>query len=150
MRITKTRTGLALRVALATLGGAAWAQDAGDDYMDLTPPDMSAPRGDREYRTCPDREDRPAWVDELDGWEAQRGLLLMRIYEARSYERIVTTGDCSCATKAPSWDMAEAEYFEEYAALDLQAQDQAERDFRRLKNEFRREARRICIEQGNW
>lgn len=146
------RMGLALVLVLGALAGPAPAQDvsAADDFMDFTPPDMSAPRSDREYRTCPDREDRPEWLENLDAREADRGLLLMRIYEARNYERIVATGDCSCDVKAPPWDAAEAEYFEDYAALDLQAQDQAESDFRRLKNEFRREARRICTEQGNW
>lgn len=145
---TTTRTGLALALALAGLGTRALAQDIGGSVdLNLTPPDMSAPQ---EYRTCPDREPRPAWIEELEGWEAERGLLLMRIYEARNYERIVTTGDCSCANKAPPWDAAEAEYQEEYAALDLEAQDEAEDNFRDLKNQFYRDARRICRAQGNW
>lgn len=119
-------------------------------FNDLTPPDMSAPRSASEYRTCPDREERPEWLETLDPREADRGLLLMRIYEARNYERIVTTGDCSCAVKAPSWEAAEAEYQEKYAALDLQAQDRAENEFREIVDQFRREARRICQAQGNW
>lgn len=126
--------------------------DAGgaSGVSDLTPPDMSAPRAASEYRTCPDREPRPEWLETLNPQEADRGLLLMRIYEARNYERIVATGDCSCTIKAPSWDAAEAEYKENYAALDLQAQDRAENEFRELVDQFRREARRICQAQGNW
>ena len=141
---------LALATALAALGGAAPAQDVGDDAVDLTPPDMSAPASEQEYRTCPDREPRPEWLETIGMRDAVKGQLLMRIYEARTYERIVATGNCSCAVKAPPWDDAEAEYLEGYAALDLQGQDEAEADFRRLENEFHQEARRICREQGNW
>lgn len=117
---------------------------------DLTPPDMSAPRAASEYRTCPDREERPVWAENLEGTEVVRSLLLSEIYKARSYEQIVATGDCSCAVKAPSWDAAEAEYQENYAALDLRAAREARGEFQRLSGSFHQEARRICRTQGNW
>ncbi|MFC5567104.1 hypothetical protein ACFPOC_11870 [Rubellimicrobium aerolatum] len=119
-------------------------------FNDLTPPDMSAPRSASEYRTCPDREERPAWAEKLEGREAVRSLLLSEIYRARSYEQIVATGDCSCAVKAPSWAAAEAEYQENYAALDLVAVREARGEFQRLSGSFHHEARRICRAQGNW
>ena len=86
---TRTRIGLALAVVLAGLGGAARAQEApATDFNDLMPPDMGAPPGDREYRTCPDREDRPEWAENLEGWETGRSALLSEIYKARTYEAI--------------------------------------------------------------
>lgn len=116
----------------------------------LTPPNMSAPRAVGEYRTCPDREERPAWAENLDGREVVRSLLLSEIYKARSYEQIVATGDCSCAVKTPSWNAAEAEYQENFAALDLAAADRAWGEFQRLSGSLHNDARRICRAQGNW
>lgn len=148
-KTTQARIGLALMVVLAGLGAPALAQEsAAGDFNDLTPPDMGAPQ--QEYKVCPDREPRPEWVGNLGVRESYRGVLLMRIYEARSYEAIVGTGDCSCAKRAPSWDAAEAEYQENYAQLNPQAQQRATTEFRRLKTEFQRNARAICEAQGNW
>lgn len=151
------RTSLVLTLTLCGLMAPVVAQDTPptpstdattpDRFRDLTPPEVT---GESEPLVCPDRPPRPAWAENLDGWEVQRSLLLSAIYEARSYEAIVATGDCSCANRAPSWDVADAEYQENYAALDLQAQTDAESEFRRLKNDLRREARAICREQGNW
>ena len=130
----------------------AAAQDAegASDSMNLTPPNMRAPRSASEYRTCPDREERPAWAEDLGVKEVIRSLLLSEIYKARSYEQIVATGDCSCAVKAPSWDAADAEYQENYAALDLGAVREARGEFQRLSGSLHNEARRICRVQGNW
>ena len=157
MRKTTTQAwiALALVVVLAGIGGSGPAQEAAgptgsNDFMDLTMPDLSVPRDEQEYEVCPDREPRPEWVGNLGVRESYRGVLLMRIYEARSYEAIVETGDCSCAKRAPSWDAAEAEYQENYAQLDPQAQQRATTEFRRLKTEFQRDARAICEAQGNW
>ena len=151
MRTTTARIGLTLAVALTGLGGAGLAQNsATNDFMDLTPPDISAPRSAPEYRTCPDREARPEWAENLEGWEVARSLLLSDIYKARTYEAIVATGDCSCAVKAPPWDAVEAEYLEDYAALDLGAVQGAGSDFGRLARGLYRDVRRICREQGNW
>lgn len=150
MKSTSTWTGLALAAALAGLGGAAPAQDAGNDALDLTPPDLSAPASDQEYRTCPDREPRPSWIDELKGFKAVRALLVSEIYTARTFEAIVATGDCSCAVKAPPWDAAEAEYQETYAALDRSAVGDALGEFQSLSGSLHQDARRICREQGNW
>lgn len=152
MKSTRTRVGLALAVALAGLWSAAWAQDvsAADDTLDLIPPDMSTPASEQEYRTCPDREPRPAWIDELKGFKAVRALLVSEIYKARTYEAIIATGDCSCAVKAPPWDAAEAEYLEAYAALDRSAVGDALGEFQRLSGSLHQDARRICTEQGNW
>ncbi len=142
------RLGLALALALAGLGSAARAQDTADDALDLTPPDLSALEG--EYRTCPDREPRPAWLDELRGFKAVRALLVSEIYKARTYEAIVATGDCSCAVKAPPWDAAEAEYLQTYASLDRSAVGDALGEFQSLSGSLYQDARRICREQGNW
>ncbi len=149
--MTRTRIGLILAVVLAGLGKAALAQEASaTDFNDLTPPDMSAPRSEREFRTCPDRELPPPWIDELEAWEVFRGGLVQDIYEARTYEAIAATGDCSCAVKAPPWNAAEAEYQEDYAALDLGAVQDASSDFGRITRSLYRDVRRICREQGNW
>lgn len=151
MMNTTARIGCALAVLLAGHAGAGLAQDGtADNFNDFTPPDMSMPRSEREYRTCPDREARPEWAENLEGWEVGRSLLLSEIYKARSYEQIVATGDCSCANKAPPWDAAEAEYQEDYAALDLSAMREARGEFQRLSGSLHQDARRICREQGNW
>ena len=151
MTNTMARIGCALAVVLAGLGGAGLAQDsAADNFNDLTPPDMSVPRSEREYRTCPDREPRPEWAENLEDWEVGRSLLLSEIHKARSYEQIVATDDCSCANRAPPWDAAEAEYQEDYAALDLGGVTEARGEFQRLSGSLYRDARRICREQGNW
>lgn len=118
-----------------------------DGFADLSPPDLAV---SPEAGVCPDRPPRPEWAEDLKASEVLRSLLLTRIYEARSYEVILETGDCSCANRAPSWDAADAEYQAEYAGLDLQAQDEAEDNFRRLRNSLEREARALCREQGNW
>lgn len=151
MRTLRIGPVLAVAVAVAGLGGPALAQEsAADDFNDLTPPDMSAPRQEQEYRVCPDREPRPEWAEDLEVREAYKGVLLRAIYEARSYEAIVSTGDCSCANRAPSWDAAAAEYQEDFAHLDPQAQRGATRDFQSLKGDLRGEAKAICEAQGNW
>ena len=126
--------------------------DAGgaSDVLDLTRSDMSAPRSERAHQTCPDREERPAWAEDLGVKEVIRSLLLSEIYKARSYEHIVASGDCFCAVKAPSWDAADAEYQENYAALDLGAVRDARGEFQRLSGNLHSEARRICRAQGNW
>lgn len=148
---TRMGIGLALALALAGLGGATRAQEApADGAGDLTPPDMGAPRSEQEYRTCPDREPRPEWAENLEAWEVVRSLLLSEIYKAQTYAAIVATNDCSCAVKAPPWDAAEAEYQEEYAALDLGSVEEAMNDFRSRSRGLYRDVRRICREQGNW
>ena len=129
---------------------AALGDQGSPGFNDLMPPDMSAPRSSRTYRTCPDREPQPAWIEEVEGWEAVRGGLVQEMYKARSYEQIVATGDCSCAVKAPSWDAVEAEYQADYAPLDLGGVSDALTDFQMLSSSLRRDARRICQEQGNW
>jgi hypothetical protein len=151
MTNSTTRKGLALAVILASFAGTGHAQDnAADDFNDFTMPDMSAPEAEREYDVCPDREPRPEWAQNLDVHDSYKDVLLMRIYEARSYEAIVTTGDCSCANRVPSWDLANAEYQENFALLDPQAQRSATRKYRRLKDDHYSDARAICEAQGNW
>ena len=149
--MTSTTARIALTITLALLGSAASAQDgAANDFNDLTLPDMSAPEAEREYDVCPDREPRPEWAQNLDVHDSYKGVLLMRIYEARSYEVIVASGDCSCANRAPSWDAADAEYQANFALLDPQAQQRATSEYRRLKDDHYRDARAICQAQGNW
>lgn len=148
---TRAWVGLALATALIGFGAPALPQDAAaDGFNDLTLPDLSAPREDREYDVCPDREPRPEWLETLGVADGYKGVLLMTIYEARSYEAIVATGDCSCANRAPSWDAAEAEYQEDFAPLEAGAQRDATREFRGLKDDHYRDARAICRDQGNW
>ena len=121
----RARPPLTLALALVGLVAPALAQDApppneaatsapaaSGGFADLSPPDLAA---SPEAGACPDRPPRPEWAENLQGWEVQRSLLLSAIYEARSYEVIVATGDCSCANRAPSWDAADAEYQADYA-----------------------------------
>ncbi len=149
--MTNSTTRIALTHALALHGGVASAQDGtASDFNDLTLPDMSAPEAEREYDVCPDREPRPQWVDRLNVHDSYKGVLLMRIYEARSFETIVASGDCSCTNRAPPWDAADAEYQANFALLDPQAQQRATGEFQTLRGSLRREAKAICEAQGNW
>ncbi|MBP1806990.1 hypothetical protein [Rubellimicrobium aerolatum] len=160
MTTTTTRIGLALAVALAGFGEAGWAQEAPEEpatseaaepseVPDLTVPDLSAD-APRTYRTCPDRPPRPDWLESLSVRDSYKGVLLMSIYEARAYESIVASGDCSCSNKAPSWDAAMTEYQGDYAELDYEAQSEATSEFVDLKNSLRQQTRAICQKQGNW
>ena len=146
--MTNTTARIALTLAMALLGDVASAQD--DAANDFTLPDMSAPEAEREYDVCPDREPRPEWVENLDVRDSYKGVLLMQIYEARTYEAIVATGDCSCANRAPPWDAADAEYQENYALLDPQTQQRTTGEFQSLRGSLRRDAKMICEAQGNW
>ncbi len=146
--MTNTTARIALTLAMALHGGVASAQDGVAN--DFTLPDMSAPEAEREYDVCPDREPQPQWAQNLDTRDSYKGVLLMQIYEARSYEAIVATGDCSCANRAPSWATADAEYQANFAMLDPQAHRSATREFQTLRGSLRRDAKAICEAQGNW
>ena len=60
---------------------------------------------------CPDRPEEPQWMQNIGVRDACRPVLVQDICHVRNLERIVKAGECSCETRFPVWDVAEAEFF---------------------------------------
>ena len=99
---------------------------------------------------CPDRPPEPAWLRNIAPREAYKRLLVQHIYRARSMQRIVDAGACSCPTRYPSWEAAEAVFVEQFTDAGYWAVTEATSDYRREANRLRLEAMPICEEAGNW
>lgn len=102
-------------------------------------------------RICPEQPPRPDWIENINFRDADKAILVQEMYRAQSMQAVADTGDCSCETRYPRWDAAEAYYFENYALL-KERWPLMERtsEYRRTANEYRRIAIPICREQGNW
>jgi hypothetical protein len=112
--------------------------------------DLTVTMAPQQYRICNDRPARPTWMDEIHPREAYKALTLMRLYELRSWEAIMASGDCGCDVRFPSWDAASTEY-EERFVTDTQAQHtQAQLALRSEQNQIARDVQDICETQGNW
>lgn len=99
---------------------------------------------------CPDQPAEPDWMQSIAVRESYKRLLVQQIYRAQSMHRIVDTQSCECHTRYPSWEVAEAVYFETYAASEYWDVVEATSEFRRSANELRLEAMPICEAAGNW
>lgn len=131
---------------LMVLGaGPALAEGAPDVSTDLTV-DMAP----KQFRICNDRPARPAWMDELHPREAYKAVTLQKLYELRTWEAILQTGDCGCSTRFPSWESADAEYQEKYGHLPQADQTQARLSIRGEQRQLAPNVEAICREQGNW
>lgn len=139
------QTTLALALALVTLAGPLAAQTSPQVTNDLTI--NMAPQ---QYRICNDRPARPTWMDEIHPREAYKALTLMDLYELRAWEKIVETGNCSCETRFPSWETAEAEFDESHREAPAAEHTAAQRDIRRKRNDLRFAVQDFCEAQGNW
>jgi hypothetical protein len=134
-----------LAVALVTLAAPLVAQTSPQVTNDLTI-DMAP----RQYRICNDRPARPAWMEEIHPREAYKALTLMDLYELRAWEAIMSTGDCSCEIRFPSWNMAEAEFEDIYREASSARHTAAQREIRRQRNDIRHVVQNFCEAQGNW
>lgn len=112
--------------------------------------DLTLSMAPQRYRICNDRPPRPEWVDTLTPRQAYRAVTLMELYELRAFEAIIETRDCSCGTRFPAWDVAEAEYQREVQMLSSSQHTQIQRDWRRQAAALRHKAQPVCEAQGNW
>lgn len=99
---------------------------------------------------CPDRPEEPQWMQEIDVREAYRRVLVQDIYRAQSLTRIVEAGECSCQTRFPEWDAAEAEFLERYASAERWEMLEASDVYGREANARRTQAMAICEAEGTW
>lgn len=108
------------------------------------------PTLDGQDRVCPGRPQQPAWIEAGDVRDAHKGRLVQEMYRAQSLRAVTESGDCSCASRFPSWTSAESDYLATYAGLDRHAILAATSDYKRTANGYRQEAMAICRAQGNW
>ncbi|MEM0950220.1 MAG: hypothetical protein AAGK37_22710 [Pseudomonadota bacterium] len=111
---------------------------------DLVPSLENAPN------VCADRPAEPDWMQNIALREAYKRVLVQDIYRAQNLERVVEEGNCDCETRFPSWDAAEAVFFERFASAERWEMLEASEDFNRRANAARPEAMAICEAAGNW
>ena len=108
------------------------------------------PTLDNQPDVCPDQPPEPDWMQDTEARDAYKRLLVQQIYRFQSMGRIVDAQSCTCATRYPSWEAAEAVYFDRYAAAEYWDMVEATSDFRRQANDLRKQAMPICEAAGNW
>ena len=99
---------------------------------------------------CPAQPSEPDWMQNITFRESYKRLIVQQIYRAQSMQRIVDAQSCECRTRYPSWEAAEAVFFETYAASEYWDVVEATAEFRRQANELRLAAMPICQTAGNW
>ena len=112
--------------------------------------DLTVTIAPQQYRICNDRPARPTWMDQVHPREAYRALTQMRLYELRSWEAIMASGDCGCDFRFPSWDAASAEYEERFGISTQAEHTQARLALRDQQNQIARDVQDLCEAQGNW
>ncbi|HQU67312.1 MAG TPA: hypothetical protein PLI43_03845 [Albidovulum sp.] len=86
----------------------------------------------------------------IDPRDAHKRLLVQQIYRAASMQRILDAGSCTCDTRYPPWDAAEAVFFEGFVAADYQDIVEATEEYRWQANRLRLNAMPICEAAGSW
>lgn len=132
-----------LKVTAALVGCLSSA--AAGQQLDLTLPDMSDPAARTE--TCASHRvenPTPAWTLGLSAREGFRALLLQQIYRAMAAEAVVEAQSCTCETRYPSWDGADAIYQERYHGLDMFEHQRIGREYNQHYNRFRRDMLALC------
>ncbi|MFC4670730.1 hypothetical protein ACFO5X_19425 [Seohaeicola nanhaiensis] len=108
------------------------------------------PTLDNQPDVCPEQPSEPEWMRNTEARDAYKRLLVQQIYRFQSMGRIVDAQSCACATRYPSWEAAEAVYFERYSTADYWGVVEATSHFRLQANELRKQAMPICEAAGNW
>ena len=99
---------------------------------------------------CLDRPAEPDWMQNIALREAYKRVLVQDIYRAQNLERVVEEGNCDCDTRFPSWDAAEAVFFERFASAERWEMLEASDGFNRRASAVRSEAMAICEAADNW
>ena len=108
------------------------------------------PTLDRSFDVCPDRPAEPVWMQEIPLRQAYQRVLVQDIYRAQNLERVVEIGNCDCATRFPSWNAAEAVFWDSYASDERWEMLQASDAYNRRADAARPAAQAICDAAGNW
>lgn len=108
------------------------------------------PSLDSEPDVCIDRPAEPDWMQNIGVREAYKRVLVQDIYRAQNLERIVEAGTCVCNLRFPSWEEAETEFLQRFAASERWEMLEASETFNRRANALRPEAMAICEAEGNW
>ncbi len=99
---------------------------------------------------CVDRPAEPDWMQNIALREAYKRVLVQDIYRAQNLESIVEDESCDCDKRFPSWDAAEAVFFERFADTERWEMLEASDEFNRRSSAARPEAMAICDTAGNW
>jgi|TARA_R110002072_G_scaffold96296_1_gene211865 hypothetical protein len=99
---------------------------------------------------CADGPAEPDWMQNVGVREAYKRVLVQDIYRAQNLERIVESGACACDLRFPSWEAAETEFLERFAAAERWEMLEASDTYNRRANALRPEAMAICEAEGNW
>jgi len=104
-----------------------------------------------DYAFCSERPAEPEYLENMDMRDAHRRILVQRMYTEAALKAVVETGDCACETRFPPWDAAIERYLnihagtsERWEILELTS------SYRKTANDYRKIARPICVEEGNW
>jgi hypothetical protein len=108
------------------------------------------PTLERSFDICPDRPAEPLWLQEIPLRQVYQRVLIQDIYRAQSLEQVIEAGRCDCATRFPSWDMAEAEFRDRYASAERWEMLEASDGYNRRANAARPAAKALCDAAGNW
>ncbi len=109
-----------------------------------------APTMDHQFEFCHERPLEPEWMGSLPTRESYKRLVIQTIYRAHGLERVIEAGECSCATRFPSWDVAVQHFNDRYLGADRDVMRDAEDRYLTRFNELRSAARQICEAVGNW
>ncbi len=108
------------------------------------------PAMDQQFDFCQERPAEPEWMGRLPSRENYKRLVIQTIYRAKGLERVVEAGECSCATRFPSWEAAVQHFSDRYLGADRDEMRDAEGRYLTRFNELRSAAREICEAAGNW
>ena len=108
------------------------------------------PSLDSASDVCINRPAEPEWMRNIAVREAYKRVLVQDIYRAQNLERIVETGSCSCGTRFPSWEAAETEFRERFAAAERWEMLEASDTYNRRASALRPDAMTICEAEDNW
>ena len=108
------------------------------------------PSMEQTFEFCQERPSEPEWFGNLPSRQNYKRLVIQTIYRAQGLERVVDAGECSCATRFPSWDAAVQHFNDRYLGADRNAMREAEDRYLMRFNQLRLAAREICEAEGNW
>ena len=108
------------------------------------------PTMNRQFHVCAERPVEPEWMGELPVRDNYKRLVIQSIYELQSHQAVAESGECTCATRFPSWDAAVERFNDNYLGQDRSSLREVRDEYRAEANELRQSVRPICEAAGNW
>ena len=105
---------------------------------------------DHDDEVCPERPLQPEWIDRLPSRDAFQGAVIQMIYRAQSYRSVIESGECSCATRFPSWDRSVQRFNDNYLGADRNGLRDARNEYRAQAIEMREAVKELCEDAENW